>query len=177
MIFKTFKKLARVPCPCMIVLAIVQDRERPCETVRDRIYNRTWSPESNRVSYCNRVSYWPNMTLLWSHSLVQTCLLLLLLLLACSCLPSRLLAKIISMSISLIMISNSLILSSGNFDNFSVESSKIYEAKPSKRVNLSKHTRMCDNSSITRTKVSGTVYKPCKCPVNRVKVVFNRTRP
>ena len=59
-----------------------------------------------------RVSYWPNMTLLWSHSLVQTCLLLLLLLLACSCLPSRLLAKIISMSISLIMISNSHILSS-----------------------------------------------------------------
>ena len=59
-----------------------------------------------------RVSYWPNMTLLLSHSLVQTCLLLLLLLLACSCLPSRLLAKKISMSISLIMISNSLILSS-----------------------------------------------------------------
>ena len=116
------------------------------------------------------------MTLLWSHSLVQTCLLLLLLLLACSCLPSRLLAKIISMSISLIMISNSLILSSAILIT-SVESSKIYEAKPSKRVNLSKHTRMCDNSSITRTKVGGTVCKPCKCPVNRVKVVFNRTRP
>ena len=44
MIFKTFKKLTRVPCPCMIVIVIVQDRERPCETVRDRIYNRTWSP-------------------------------------------------------------------------------------------------------------------------------------
>jgi hypothetical protein len=44
MIFKTFKKLAQVPCPCMIVLAIVQDRERPCDTVRDRIYNCTWSP-------------------------------------------------------------------------------------------------------------------------------------
>ena len=28
----------------------------------------------------------------------------------------------------------------------------------------------------TQTKVSGTVCKPCKCPVNRVKVVFNRTR-
>ena len=27
---------------------------------------------------------------------------------------------------------------------------------------------MCDNSSITRTKVGGTVYKPCKCPDNRV---------
>ena len=36
MIFKTFKKLTRVPRPCIIVLAIVQDRERPCETVRDR---------------------------------------------------------------------------------------------------------------------------------------------
>ena len=28
-----------------------------------------------------------------------------------------------------------------------------------------------------QTKVDGTVYKPCKCPVNRVNVVFNRTRP
>ena len=63
----------------------------------------------------HRVSYWPNMTLLLSHSLVQTCLFLLLLLSACSCLPSRLLAKIISMSISLIMISNSLILSRAIF--------------------------------------------------------------
>ena len=33
MIFKTFKK--RMPCPCIIVLAIVQDHERPCETVQD----------------------------------------------------------------------------------------------------------------------------------------------
>ena len=54
MIFKTFKKLTWVPCPCLIVSAIVQDRERPCETyetvqdrerqcetVRDFIYNRT----------------------------------------------------------------------------------------------------------------------------------------
>ena len=41
MIFKTFKKnLTRVQCPCIIVFAIVQDRERLCETVRDRIYNR-----------------------------------------------------------------------------------------------------------------------------------------
>ena len=64
------------------------------------------------------------------------------------------------------------------FYTFSVESSKICEAKPSKRVYfISKHTRMCDNSSITRTKVGGTLCKPCKCPVNRVKVVFNRTRP
>ena len=64
------------------------------------------------------------------------------------------------------------------FYTFSVESSKICEAKPPKRVNfISKHTRMCDNSSITRTKIGGTVCKPCKCPVNRVKVVFNRTRP
>ena len=44
MIFKTFKRLTRVQCPCIIVLAIVQDCERSCETVRDRIYNRTWSP-------------------------------------------------------------------------------------------------------------------------------------
>ena len=36
MIFKTFEKLTRVSCPCIIVLAIVQDRERPCETVQDR---------------------------------------------------------------------------------------------------------------------------------------------
>ena len=42
--FKTFKKLTRVPCPCIIVLAIVQDRKRPRETVRNRIYNRTRSP-------------------------------------------------------------------------------------------------------------------------------------
>ena len=33
---------------------------------------------------------------------------------------------------------------------------------------------MCDISSLTRTKVSGTLCKPCE---NRVKVVFNRTRP
>ena len=37
MIFKTFKKLTRVPCPCIILLEIVQDRERPCETERDRV--------------------------------------------------------------------------------------------------------------------------------------------
>ena len=43
------------------------------------------------------------------------------------------------------------------FYTFSVESSKICEAKPSKRVNfISEHTQMCDNSSITRTKVGGT---------------------
>ena len=30
------QKPTRVPCPCIIVLSIVQDRERPCETVRDR---------------------------------------------------------------------------------------------------------------------------------------------
>ena len=65
-----------------------------------------------------------------------------------------------------------------HFYTFSVESSKICEAKPSKRVNyISKHTRMCDNSSITRTKIGGSVCKPCKCPVSQVKVVFNRTRP
>ena len=37
MIFKTFEKLIRVTCPCIIVLAIVHYRERPCETVRDRM--------------------------------------------------------------------------------------------------------------------------------------------
>ena len=57
MIFKTFKKLTRVPCPCIIVYAIVQgserpyetvqDRERPCEAVRDRIYNRSWTQYVN----------------------------------------------------------------------------------------------------------------------------------
>ena len=105
---KLLKKLTRVPCPWIIVLAIVQDCERPCETVRDRvrsyetvwdrIYNRTWSP--------------------------------------------------------------------------------LHEAKPSKRINfISKHARMCDNSSITRTKVGGAVCKPCKCAVNRVKVVLKCTRP
>ena len=44
MIFKTLKNLTLVPCPCIIVLAIAYNHERPCETVRDGIYNRTWSP-------------------------------------------------------------------------------------------------------------------------------------
>ena len=34
---KLLKKLTRVPCPCLIVLAIVYDRERPCETLRGRL--------------------------------------------------------------------------------------------------------------------------------------------
>jgi hypothetical protein len=42
---------------------------------------------------------------------------------------------------------------------------------------ISKHTRISDNSSITLTKVGGTPRKPCKSRVNRVKVVFNHTRP
>ena len=40
MIFKTFKKLTRVPCPVYILLAIVQDREsvmRMYKTVRDSV--------------------------------------------------------------------------------------------------------------------------------------------
>ena len=41
-----------------------------------------------------------------------------------------------------------------------VEISKIYEAKPSKRVNFSKHTRMSDTSSITRTKSVGPYVNP-----------------
>jgi len=42
---------------------------------------------------------------------------------------------------------------------------------------ISKHTRVCVNSNITRTKVDGIIPKPSKCGVNRVKVVLNRTRP
>jgi len=42
---------------------------------------------------------------------------------------------------------------------------------------ISKQPRMCDFSYITGTKVGGTVCKPCEGRVNRVKVVFNRTRP
>ena len=63
-----------------------------------------------------------------------------------------------------------------DFYIFSVESSKICVAKPSKRVNfISKHTRMCDNASITRTKV---YLEPYLEPYNnRMKIdlqtVFN----
>ena len=46
-------------------------------------------------------------------------------------------------------------------------------SRVSSTVSISYINRMESNS----TKVGGTVYKPCKCPVNRVKVMFNRTRP
>ena len=42
---------------------------------------------------------------------------------------------------------------------------------------ISKQPRLCNNSYITGTKVGGTVCKPCGGRVNRVKVVFSRTRP
>jgi len=54
MLFKTLKELARMSCPCMIVQAIVQDRERPCETVWGRIY--TTVHEVHFTSGLNRVN-------------------------------------------------------------------------------------------------------------------------
>ena len=60
MIFKTFKKLTRVPCQCIIVLAIVQDRERPCKTVRDSVkpYETVYTTahEVHSTSEPNRVN-------------------------------------------------------------------------------------------------------------------------
>ena len=50
MIFKTFKKLKRVPCPCILVLAIEQDRERPCETVYTITHEVRSTSELNRVN-------------------------------------------------------------------------------------------------------------------------------
>jgi len=41
---------------------------------------------------------------------------------------------------------------------------------------ISKQPRMCDNSCTTGTKVGRIVCKSCECQVNRVKVVFHRTR-
>ena len=59
MIFKTFKKLTRVPCPCITVLGIVQDRERQCETVQDRVRpyetGYTTAHEVHSMSELNRV--------------------------------------------------------------------------------------------------------------------------
>jgi hypothetical protein len=42
---------------------------------------------------------------------------------------------------------------------------------------ISKHTRMCDKSSINWTKCGGTLCKPCESRLNRGKIVFNRTWP
>ena len=143
MIFKTFKQLTRVPCPCIIVLAIVLNRERPYETVY------TTAHEVHSTSELNRF-YTIAIRSIRFHTIAIR--------------PIRFKYEL-----------NMVIC---HFYTFSVESSKVCGAKPSKRVNfISKHTRICDNSGITRTKVGGTVCKPSKCPVNRVKVVFNRTRP
>ena len=143
MVFKTFKNLIRVPCPCIIVLAFVQDRERPYETIY------TAADEVHSTSELNRF-YTIAIRPIRFHTL----------------------------AIRPIRFKYELYMVICDFYTFSVESSKICEAKPSERVNfISKHTRMRDNSSITRTKVGGTVCKPCKCQVYRVKVVFNRTRP
>ena len=49
MIFKTFKKLTRMSCPCMIVLAIVQDRVRP--------YIQPYMKSTSRVSSTVSISY------------------------------------------------------------------------------------------------------------------------
>ena len=48
MIFKTLKKLTWVPCPCIIVLAIIQDRERPYETVYTTTHEVHYTSELNR---------------------------------------------------------------------------------------------------------------------------------
>ena len=136
MIFKTFKKLIRVPCPCIFVLAVVQDRVRPYETVYTTAHEIHSTSELNRF-YTIAIR------------------------------PIRL----HTIAIRSILFKYELYMVICHFYTFSVESSKICEAKPSKRVNLiSKYTRICDNSSITRTKVGGTVCKPSKCQVNRVKV-------
>ena len=132
-----------MPCSCIIVLAIVQDRERPCETVYTTAHKVHSTSELNRF-YMIAIRPIP----------------------------------FFSIAIRPIRFKYELYMVICHFYTFSVENSKICEAKPSKRVNfISKHTRMCDNSSITRTKVGGTVCKPCKCPVNQVKVVFNHIRP
>ena len=143
MIFKSFKNLTRVPCPCIIVLAIVQDCERPCEIVQTNAH------EVHSTSDLN-----------WFYTIAIR------------------LKRFHTIAIRQIRFKYELYMVICDFYTFSVESLKICGAKPSKRVIfISKHTQMCDNSSITRTKVGGTICKPFKCPVNRVKVVFNCTRP
>ena len=131
MMFKTLKKLTRVPCPCIIVLAIVQDRSRPYETAY------TATHEVHSMGELNRF-YTITIRPKWFHTI----------------------------AIQPIRFKYKLYMVICHFYTFSVEGSKICEAKPSKRVNfISKHTGMCDNWSITQTKVSGTVCKSCKCQV------------
>ena len=50
MIFKTFKKLTRVPCLCIIVLAIVQDSDRLYKTVYTTAHEVHSMSELNRVN-------------------------------------------------------------------------------------------------------------------------------
>ena len=45
-----------MPCPCIIVLAIVQDRVRPYKTVRDRTRSYTTAHEVHSTSELNRVN-------------------------------------------------------------------------------------------------------------------------
>ena len=115
MIFKTLKTLTRVLCPCIIVLAIVQDRVRPYETVY------TTAHEVHSTSELNRFY---TIAIRPIHVRFHT------------------------IAIQPIRFKYELYMVICDFYTFSVESSKIYEAKPSKRVNfISKHTRMCDDSS------------------------------
>jgi len=82
------------------------------------------------------------------------------------------------------MISNSIILSPVAsaivFYNYNISVSSLKVQKFIKQgIKMSQfisNIHECVNSSITRTQFSGTVCKPCECRVNRVKVVFNRTR-
>ena len=53
MIFKIFKKLTWVPCPCIIVLTIVRDRKdrvRPYDTVNTATHEVRSTSELNRVN-------------------------------------------------------------------------------------------------------------------------------
>ena len=126
MIFKTFKNLTRVPCPCIVVLAIVQDRERPYETEYTTAHEVHSSSELNRF-------YTIAIRPIRFHTI----------------------------AIRQMWFKYELDMVICDVYTFSVESSKICEAKPIKRVNfISKHTQMCDNSSITRTKSVGPYVNP-----------------
>ena len=115
-----------MPCPCIIVLAIVQDRERPYETVYTTAHEVHSSSELNRF-------YTIAIRPIRFHTI----------------------------AIRQMRFKYELDMVICDFYTFSVESSKICEAKPIKRVNfISKHTQMCDNSSITRTKSVGPYVNP-----------------
>lgn len=61
MIFYTFKKLARVPCPCMIILATVYTT---AHEVLYRRRDRVWSYLTMYNSYLNRIS---RMAIVWNR--------------------------------------------------------------------------------------------------------------